>query len=405
MALYAFDGTWNEDDADVPDKATNVVRLRDAYDGPVEYREGVGTRFGALGHVIGGLFGAGGRSRIEEMYDAAKANWARGDRVIDIIGFSRGAALAVHFANILGEKGLRLPDGRVEKPPIRFLGVWDIVGAFGLPLDFIINFQDINLGWTIDRVPATVQKCAHGMALDERREAFDVTHLRKAPSVEEVWFRGVHADVGGGNGNVTRNNISFHWMLQQARSAGLPLSPAFVELIGADVDPLASISRNFDPMRDPRRTTKPEDMFHPSAVGQSLAVGETAAFPVRAADKYNWSGVRLQKGASYRIDVAPDQRWIDGGINCDADGWTTESLPWFKEAVVRHFEKERRLPGANWFALVAAVDDEDTHLFKIGNGGQFTSPRDGDLYAFANDMKSRYGNNSGQIKATVRRLS
>jgi hypothetical protein len=178
-----------------------------------------------------------------------------------------------------------------------------------------------------------------------------------------------------------------------------------VELVGAETDALASISKSFDPSRDPRRKTNPEDAYHPSALGRPLAAGETATFPVRAADRYNWSGVRLQQGGSYRIDVAPDQRWIDGGINCDADGWTTESLPWFKEALVKYFEKERRLPGANWFALVAAVDDEDTNLFKIGKGGEFTSPRDGDLYAFANDMKGRYGNNSGQIRATVTRLS
>jgi hypothetical protein len=404
MALYAFDGTWNEDE-DAPEKDTNVVRFRDAYEGPVEYRTGVGTRCGAIGRLLGGVFGAGGHSRIEEMYDAAKRNWAVGDRVIDIVGFSRGAAMAVHFANVLGEHGLRLPDGRIEKPPIRFLGVWDIVGSFGLNVNFIINFQNIDLGWTIDRVPVTVQKCVHGMALDERRETFNVTHLKPSPAVEEVWFRGVHSDVGGGNENVRRNNISLHWMMQQARAAGLPLSPAQIDHVRAETDRLASIAKNFDPKRDPRRQTQPTDTYHPTAVAAPLQVGGRATFPVRAADLYNWSGVRLQRGASYRVEVVGDQRWIDGGVTADAEGWDSSVLPFFKETIVKRFEDNRRVPTANWFALIAAVDDEDTALFKVGKRGEFTAPEDGDLYAFANDLKGKYGNNQGQITATVERLT
>ena len=247
MALYAFDGTWNEDE-EIPTKLTNVVRLRDIYDGPVEYREGVGTRFGSVGRLAGGLFGVGGRSRVEEMYDAARANWTRGDREFDITGFSRGAALAVHFANVLAEQGLRLADGSTVKPAIRFLGVWDIVGSFGIPIDLVIRFQHINLGWTIDRVPATVAHCVHAMSLDERRQAFDVTRLTHgtATQFEELWFKGVHSDVGGGNGNVARNNIAMHWMVSKARAAGLPIDPGHETLLAAQSDPLARISTNKD---------------------------------------------------------------------------------------------------------------------------------------------------------------
>jgi uncharacterized protein (DUF2235 family) len=63
---------------------------------------GVGTHFGKIGRALGGLFGAGGLSRTDEMYEEFCENWQQGDEVIDIIGFSRGAALAVHFANLLG---------------------------------------------------------------------------------------------------------------------------------------------------------------------------------------------------------------------------------------------------------------------------------------------------------------
>jgi hypothetical protein len=139
-------------------------------------------------------------------------------------------------------------------------------------------------------------------------------------------------------------------------------------------------------------------------VPADLAVGQSASFPVRAADRYNWSGVRLQKGARYRVEVQGDQRWTDGGITCDADGWTSDVLPLFRRDLVRHFERERRVADANWFALIAAVDDEETNLVKVGRRGELTAPRDGNLYAFANDLKTRYGNNEGQVIATVERV-
>lgn len=169
MALYAFDGTWNSDD-DTDGKDTNVIKFCELYQGNHEYLSGVGTRFGAVGHVLGGIFGSGGKTRIKEMKEDLAANWENSDEVIDVIGFSRGAALAVHFANTIGEEGIELSNGQTIKPKVRFLGVWDIVGSFGLSFDTpLINFQDINLGWDIDYIGNNVDKCCHAMALDERR--------------------------------------------------------------------------------------------------------------------------------------------------------------------------------------------------------------------------------------------
>ena len=390
MALYAFDGTWNEDE-DAPEQDTNVVRFSAAYGGPVEYREGVGTRFGVR----------------EEMYDAARANWEHGDRAVDIIGFSRGAALAVHFANILGKQGLALSDGTTVIPPIRFLGVWDIVGSFGIPINLIINFQNINLGWSIDRVPATVARCVHAMALEERRQTFRVTRLRPRANVEELWFRGVHGDVGGGNGNLERNNISLQWMLEEARAAGLPIDDAEIRIVEQATNRLASIRGNFDLKRNARRRVKPDDRCHPTAMGRTLAPGRRARFPVRAADTFNWSGVRIERDATYHLGTGGTQTWQDGGITCGANGWTSDQLPWFKEILVRQFENDRRVPAANWFELIGSLgDDEDQRsFFRVGTSHTFTAEADADLFAFANDLKTRYGNNQGQINVTIRRDS
>jgi len=402
MVLYAFDGTWNEDEEEgVSEHETNVVKFRDIYEGPVEYRAGVGTRYGAVGKVLGGVFGMGGQSRIEEMYNALKANWQHGDQVIDIIGFSRGAALVVHFANILGQEGIKLDDGSVVKPDIRFLGVWDFVGSFDITIDFIINFHDINLGFTIDKVPDCVQQYFHAMALDECRQSFVVTRLNVGnvnTLVEEVWFRGVHSDVGG-NGN-----IALQWMLQYARTCGLPVRQAAIDLVARAINPLAPISENLDVIQDPRRTVHATDVWHSTAVAKDLNAGESFTFPVRAKDHCNWSDMALKQGASYRFDIPADQKWMDASISCGPAGWKSEDFPWYKEAVVTQFEKSRCCPEADWFELVGPVGDNGDRFFRIGQGGDahiYRIQQDGGLYAFANDLRSKYNNNEGTLMVTV----
>jgi len=408
MALYAFDGTWNRDEED-GGQDTNVVRFREVYGGAdYEYLSGVGTRMGTIGRIAGGLFGLGGRTRIDEMRDALVENWNRGDRDIDIVGFSRGAALAVHFANELAENGLDVDGGHVESPSVRFLGLWDVVGSFGLSFDTLIDFQSINLGWDIDRVAGCVACCCHAMALDERRETFDVTRLdpdHRIDRVKEVWFRGVHGDVGGGNGNVLRSNIAFQWMVDQAREAGVPLNEArLAEPRYSRTDPMAKVSTNRDPKRDPRREVRPGDTIHPSARPKRLAAGERHECDVRSAELYNWSGVEVEAGGRYRIEAPPGETWLDGGIECGARGWETEQLPWAKEKIVGLFERWRRVPSANWFELIGALGDEDDELFRIGQGSEFESPRDAELWMFANDLASKYDDNEGSLRIAITRI-
>jgi hypothetical protein len=83
MTLYAFDGTWNEDEID-EGKNTNVVKFRDSYTGKKPfYLEGIGTRAGFVGKILGGTKGIGGKVRIEEAMQALDRNFAQGDRTIE----------------------------------------------------------------------------------------------------------------------------------------------------------------------------------------------------------------------------------------------------------------------------------------------------------------------------------
>ncbi|GAC1456781.1 MAG: hypothetical protein PVSMB1_06530 [Gemmatimonadaceae bacterium] len=226
MALYAFDGTWNsgKTSEDSQYTNTNVFRFYQAYhknsNSDDLYVPGVGTRFDLVGRVLGGVFGLGELPRIEEAYDHLCKAWVAGDHAIDIVGFSRGAATTLDFCHHIQTNGIRRPgsDDPIEpSPQIRFLGVWDVVAAFGLAN---LGNTELNIGHHLSLPKASLQYCFHALALDERRLSFLPTRLQGAC---EVWFRGVHSDIGGGNGNEGLNDITLGWMLHKAKAAGLPI--------------------------------------------------------------------------------------------------------------------------------------------------------------------------------------
>lgn len=263
MALYAFDGTWNKDEAE-EGADTNVVKFAEAYTEETCYRPGVGTRFGKLGKIFGGLFGAGADQRLDEMLKELESNFADGDRIIDIIGFSRGAALALEFANMVNDEK--------QGAPVRFVGLWDTVASFGLP------GNRINIGHKLT-LPDNVEHCFHAMSLDERRGNFPLTRV-EAPKggkpiqgrVEEVWFRGVHSDVGGGQ-CVGLSSIALVWMLCRAQRCGLPIDPDGLAAYKQLRDPRAPISKNFDPVKDPKRDVLNTDLVHASVTPRGRANG------------------------------------------------------------------------------------------------------------------------------------
>jgi uncharacterized protein (DUF2235 family) len=228
MALYAFDGTGN-DDRDGDDRDSNVLVFFRGYDDPLKnddpakergslYLKGIGTRARTkVGTGISEALGIGGHRRVRQMMDRLENNIEGGDEDVDIIGFSRGAALAIDFANEINRK--------FPLVPIRFIGVWDVVGEFGLPGEHVNAGHDL-------RMPRNVTHCCHAMALDERRALFQLTRLGSGVDASgrlcEVWFRGVHSDVGGGNGNLGLNWIALNWMYENARRAGLPATAAAI---------------------------------------------------------------------------------------------------------------------------------------------------------------------------------
>jgi len=108
------------------------------------------------------------------------------------------------------------------------------------------------------------------MALDERRHAFPVTRVRRgdgraaeAGRVREMWFRGVHSDIGGGQ-NLGLTSIAMTWMLEQALEAGVPVEAGEVARHRALWNPDARITHNLDLHIGPMRRVEPEDEVHAS---------------------------------------------------------------------------------------------------------------------------------------------
>lgn len=226
-----FDGTGNNRALD-DDSMSNVGKLSYLYRDDHEqyqpgaskgyamlYVRGVGTEsdgeddpidndFGEW-QVGGAAFGAGGVERIT--YNLRRIENLVTDDVnkvvVDVFGFSRGAALARSFVNIVFERSFGNSFDRLKALPelkIRFVGIYDTVGSFGIPGD-----DDDPYNFHLDTTKARyIYQIA---AQDELRKNFDLQSLRRRPAellafpieatrkwmVEEA-MPGVHSDIGGG---------------------------------------------------------------------------------------------------------------------------------------------------------------------------------------------------------------
>lgn len=271
MARFAFfaDGTWNSMDRN---GGTNVVKLYNATrETPSQkrgYDEGVGSS--QWDKLRGGLFGMGISQNIKDGYTfLLEKGWKPGDEIF-LFGFSRGAytvrSLAgwLNFVGLIGTNDKKAIDqaydlyrakkdivaGDAKKkqryeafqrdyvPPerrqakVRLLGVWDTVGALGIPQSFInehLNpfqhgFHDTTLG-------ANVVHAVHAVAIDEKRKSFEPTLWPDDdPRVTQVYFTGVHSDVGGGYNEKPEDRIlgdvTLRFMADQAVKDGLELDDA-----------------------------------------------------------------------------------------------------------------------------------------------------------------------------------
>ena len=296
--VFCFDGSWNRLDSDCP---TNVVLVAEsvkptAKNGTVQivyYDEGVGT--GTRDRFRGGIFGIGLLTNLREAYRFLIFNYEPGDEVF-VFGFSRGAFTASSFAGFIRHAGILdvnsasritmalglykaalLKEGDdhprtmefrarysskvcvsehdrqwrcnnvegfkrdgVSILKIRYVGVWDTVGALGWPnvmpgskwLNRKLGFHDV-------RLTSKVQSARHALALDEKRKPFRPTvwnnvaelngddeknHYGPDAPYQQRWFPGVHGAIGGGGEDRGLSDGALSWILSGARRAGLEVN-------------------------------------------------------------------------------------------------------------------------------------------------------------------------------------
>jgi len=147
-----------------------------------------------------------------------------------------------------------------ERPVDRvaFLGLWDTVAAYGLPIDEMTRGVSRYL-WPLEfpdrQLHPAVRKACHALSLDDERTTFHpllwdespemvATGTRKTDSerITQVWFAGVHSNVGGGYPDDSLAHVSLTWMLSEARSRGLTLKAA----PGADPDAFTRVRSTQD---------------------------------------------------------------------------------------------------------------------------------------------------------------
>jgi uncharacterized protein (DUF2235 family) len=293
--VVCCDGTWNDPDELRGEIAepTNVAKLALALDSNAEgaasdqaqlvhYVAGVGTAPGD--HLLGGAFGVGISENIRDGYRFLVENYSPGDRVF-LFGFSRGAYTArslgglIHNCGILRQVCIDRLDAayafyrdRTNKTHPRtiaaqifrrdyshknssvyFIGVWDTVGALGIP-DGLPGWKELSKVWPDweqlwgfhdTQLSSDVRYAYQALAIDEERPPYAPTLWTGDPprpedqTLEQVWFTGVHSEVGGGTADSSLSDITLIWLATKAATAGAVFCPDWRKTLPCDIKPPA----------------------------------------------------------------------------------------------------------------------------------------------------------------------
>lgn len=260
--VVCADGTWNRPEEDhEKDVPTNVLRTArgvqpvasDGVPQQVFYDWGIGSYHNSL---IAGATGAGLHKNIMDGYLYIVQNYSPGDEIF-LFGFSRGAYTIRSLCGMINNVGIvkrpysplvQAAFNHYKKPgekfsphgsesikfraahshpemKIKFVGVWDTVGAMGIPISFLGLFQDKDEFYDT-KIGPNIEIARHALAIDEQRSDFLPTVWDpRGGDLKQVWFAGAHSDIGGGYGcdkdGTCLGDNALHWMLTEAAKAGL----------------------------------------------------------------------------------------------------------------------------------------------------------------------------------------
>jgi uncharacterized protein (DUF2235 family) len=272
--VFCADGTWDNSGSN-----TNVYRIYKAVQTTAEqisyYDDGVGSDGLPIEKLAGGAFGLGLFQKIKDGYSKIAQVYEKGDEVF-LFGFSRGAYTVRCLAGMIAVCGLptasftdqvvetafqayRDKDQRSQlltglnktcdlfDAKLAMVGVWDTVGSLGIPAIFggvslpIYGFLDTSLH-------PNVLHAYHALAIDERRVEFPATlWTSSAPgqTLEQVWFCGVHCDVGGSysddSDGTALSDLTLAWMMSKASALGLKFAASVQSTLALPLDPKCAL--------------------------------------------------------------------------------------------------------------------------------------------------------------------
>jgi uncharacterized protein (DUF2235 family) len=304
---FCADGTW-----DGVSNNTNVYRISNAIvDIPgVQYSfydNGVGADGTPIEKLLGGAFGAGLFQKIKDGYSKIASVYEDGDEVF-LFGFSRGAYTARSLAGMIASCGLptKNPDANLVNTAFNayrnkdqrgailaglgaygmtaakmtMVGVWDTVGSLGIPAMFgavsplLYGFLDTGLH-------PDILNAFHAVAIDERREEFPAT-LWKPPFssgqiVEQVYFCGVHCDVGGGYADdpttgTALSDITLSWMISKAAGLGLVFDAGVLAKYPSPIDKKYALDTRHESWNPLWAFPKPRDIAPTATLANSVGV-------------------------------------------------------------------------------------------------------------------------------------
>jgi hypothetical protein len=254
--ILCLDGTWSN--ADSADNQTNIGLLASMIDpkpdggvaAQIYYDAGVGTHGSWFKRLAGGMFGTGLCANILQAYRFLSLNYRPGDD-IHIFGYSRGAFSARSLCGLLSASGLLRADAcdhdnqhfawryyrtdpkkrfpaeherlrrlTYDDVRVRFLGVFETVGALGIP-STLLNWPSRRaLQFHDTEVSAIVDHACQALAIDEHRKEFEpavwkLPQHRGYLTVEQAWFPGVHANIGGGYDDRGLSDLALDWMVKR----------------------------------------------------------------------------------------------------------------------------------------------------------------------------------------------
>jgi uncharacterized protein (DUF2235 family) len=257
------DGTWNSPEQSHPSHVLQMARgikpLANSVEQVVFYDWGVGSD---RKKISGGLSGDGIDKNIQDCYRFIVHNYMPGDQLF-LFGFSRGAYTVRSLAGFIRNCGLlkreyankipnayklyrqrsgsSSPDADKAKrfrsdyavaniTPIEFVGAWDTVGSLGIPLPFWGTLGEREYLFHDTAPSKIIQHARHAVSIDENREDFEPTlwARKKGLDLQQVWFAGVHGDIGGGYKDAGLSYCTSDWMVKQAQYFGLQFEDKYL---------------------------------------------------------------------------------------------------------------------------------------------------------------------------------